>query len=192
MTMGIDFGAKKSGFTVACFGPNPGMLNVKQSEKGKDADHFLFNLIKLHQPQIIAIDAPLSIPHGILGMGKNYSHRACDGQLNAMSPMFLGGLTARAIALKDSIINEFTNVQVIETYPKGLVHEILGQPFIKTYKKEIEEFLANLKKHYNFNLDIMINNWHQVDGLLAFISASRHLDGRSDVYGDPAEGLIYL
>ena len=98
MHIGIDYGAKLAGTTAICF-EQSGQLKIWQSEKKKDADKFVQESIKQLQPTTVFIDAPLSLPLAYFGEGENYFYRECDKILKGMSPMFLGGLTARAMRL---------------------------------------------------------------------------------------------
>ena len=101
VALGIDYGSKTSGFTAAAGYSSKGVVQVHQSTKGKDADAWLLDLIKNLKPKYIAIDAPLSIPGVFIDPASfnNYHYRECDRLAGAMSPMFLGGLTARAMQL---------------------------------------------------------------------------------------------
>ena len=101
VALGIDYGSKTSGFTAAASYSSTGTVQVYQSAKGKDADAWLLNLINDLKPKNVAIDAPLSLPGVFIDPSafNNYNYRACDGITGAMSPMFLGGLTARAMQL---------------------------------------------------------------------------------------------
>ena len=98
--IGIDYGSKMAGTTVIAY-LKSGKLHFAQSQKKKDADLFVENWVAQHQPRAIFLDAPLSLP-GVYTEPEaydDYFYRAGDRLLRAMSPMFLGGLTARAMRL---------------------------------------------------------------------------------------------
>jgi predicted nuclease with RNAse H fold len=101
---GIDFGKKLSGNTVICE-KNGDLTRFYRASKDTDADKFITGLIKDVRPEIIFIDAPLSLPAAYHDSEnyQDYFYRLCDRQLKAMSPMFLGGLTARAIKMKTEV-----------------------------------------------------------------------------------------
>lgn len=93
---GVDYGSKLAGTTVITF-LSQNQLVTYQSPKGKNADDWLKNLLSTQKIGTIYIDAPLSLPSAYCGKGDNFHYRKADQMLHAMSPMFLGGLTARAI-----------------------------------------------------------------------------------------------
>ena len=144
---GIDFGKKYSGNTVIC--ENKGnIVNFYRPAKDSDTDVYIEMLIKENNPGTIFIDAPLTLPGAFYDKNNytNYFYRLCDQQLNAMSPMFLGGLTARAIQLKDKIEQQFIDIK--ETYPKALAKKLnlktcgyrSGMEFIQLCINKIKDF----------------------------------------------------
>lgn len=183
---GIDFGAKNAGTTAICYQEGDQVV-VKQSIKNSDADRFLKDEIYLIKPSKIFIDAPLSLPKAFFDKGSDYSHRQCDRSLNGMSPMFLGGLTARAIALKKHLND--SGVTVLEAYPKALIQHT---QLTSHYKKDLGKFLSEFKDKFFINCDIKITSWHQADALLAWYSGFRYMNNRHQTYGDPDEGLIIV
>jgi predicted nuclease with RNAse H fold len=197
--LGIDYGSKLAGTTAITY-LEENRLQTTISRKGQDADALVCKLVKSLLPEIIAIDAPLSVPAGIINSkANNYFYRKCDKELQAMSPMFLGGLTARALKLKDQIKLEFPHIKILETYPKAQWRRIL--PDDKTYKTKNEDpenlksvlikELAELELELEFELEI-INNWHCFDSILCWIGGSRYAYGKSLIYGKEEEGLIYV
>lgn len=191
MHIGIDYGAKLAGTTAICFEKN-GQLQIVQSEKKKDADAFVQKTIKELQPSAVFIDAPLSLPLAYFGEGDNYFYRDCDKVLKAMSPMFLGGLTARAIKL----VNGFKQAEITfhETYPAQIVKHYLADK-TEGYKKQ-KEFLANFctifEQASKHQFSIMPTNWHQVDSALAWWAGHRFEKNEVMIYGSEKEGLIYI
>lgn len=190
---GVDFGSKLAGTTVIAY-CNLDDYDVKMfsSEKKRDADEFLISQFERLQPDYIFLDAPLSLP-GVYRELKgydNYMFRQCDRQIGAMSPMFLGGLTARAMRLKQ----HFQNAQspVLEVYPGGLVKTIFEEK--EGYKKAggLEEWNEKLTS-YSYLPDLpKAENWHQFDALLALHCGIRYLQNKCEVYGVEDEGLIYV
>ncbi|TVR78189.1 MAG: hypothetical protein EA412_09335 [Chitinophagaceae bacterium] len=179
---GIDYGSKLAGTTVISL-LKDNKVTVLQSEKKKDAD--LFILDNLPQSlQLIALDAPMSLPGVYRGLKNksNYFYRESDAILKAMSPMFLGGLTARAMALKEKILSK--NIQIIESYPAGLFN-LLSQ----NKPKNIESILDILPGEWQLP---EIKNLHQADSLLCLYSAVRFTNGTSQKFGDEEEGVIIL
>jgi len=109
-----------------------------------------------------------------------------------MSPMFLGGLTARAMRLKAEL--KSTGCRIIETYPRMLteVLELTGD-YHKKSSEELEHFANALANR----LDISINkntitSWHHIDALLAFLSGIRYLNQEHKVFGKKKEGQVIV
>lgn len=189
---GIDYGSKLAGTTVIAFLTSEGQVVLFQSDKKKDADSFILKKIIELQPDIVGIDAPLSLP-GVYTKPQQYSdyfYRKCDKTLKGMSPMFLGGLTARAIQLIKQPI--FNTIQTLEIYPAALarLHDLKSLD----YKKQMAQIPVVLK-YLKPLLPFAINsddfkNWHQVDALLALWSVSRYVNGVHKAVGEVGEGVI--
>ncbi len=190
---GVDYGKKLSGNTVVC---KKQAMSVRffQAEKRQDADAFLLDLMWQESPEQIFIDAPLSLP-GVYCDGKNYDNyffRRCDQQLGAMSPMFLGGVTARAMSLKDQAGE--LGVQLRETYPKGLAAQMrLKEYGYRLNQKYIEPCGLIIRDSSQLDFPTSeLRSWHHVDALLALLSGIRHEQNLSYTFGDAREGLIFI
>ncbi|MEO1259708.1 MAG: hypothetical protein AAFZ15_12965 [Bacteroidota bacterium] len=179
----IDYGSKMAGTTVICFAKE-NKLQFLQSEKKKDADAFLKKNILTFKPVKIFMDAPLSLPGVYFANGENYFYRKCDQAVGGMSPMFLGGLTARAMQLRAG----FAAVDFYEIYPAHLVRILFSKN--KNYKKDIPVFCEILKKELPLDFFEMPQNWHQVDAALGWLSGWRFLNNKAAIYGDQKEGVI--
>ena len=153
------------------------------------------SLFQEYQFNVIGIDAPLSIPGALKGLDgfSNYHYRVADIEAKAMSPMFLGGLTARAIELKDQIERLYFS-KVIEVYPKLAAQNLRLQ--MTRYKKDrgyLEECLAIVTENVHWLIDqSQITNWHQFDALLALMSTEKFTRNTCSCIGNKAEGLIYF
>lgn len=134
--MGIDFGAKLAGTTAVAM-VRDGALRLWQSEKGKDADSWLLYLIAELQPKVIFLDAPLSLPkvyaREAFTTASDFFYRQADREVQAMSPMFIGGLTARAIKLRTQLAAQ--GIAVLETYPSQANRLLF--PHLQGYKKSL-------------------------------------------------------
>lgn len=184
--LGIDFGSKRSGKTAVCYRRDDTWV-FEQSRKDSDADAFVQALVRTLDAPALFIDAPLSLPAVLSGgAGKDYFYRKADREAKAMSPMFLGGLTARAIRLKDTWEAEGRNVY--EAYPAGLVDHL---EIRLNYKKDPGQFLNDLSAKTGLALPEP-SNWHQADALLAWLTGKRVLEGNHLTLGDPGEGLICI
>lgn len=187
----MDFGSKLAGTTAICFSQND-ELHVFQSSKGKDADRFILEFADEYPGSTLYIDAPLSLPSVYSGEGDNYFFRECDKSLKAMSPMFIGGLTARAMRIKDVL--EKKGHSVIETYPGYLARNVLNLSSIysKSSKTTIEPFVVKMEEMLPLKISLPPENWHQVDAILSWYSGYRHLQGTNLQVGDIDEGVIIL
>ncbi len=189
---GIDYGSKLAGTTVIAH-LNENSVSFFKSEKKKDADVFLkkhFGLLKL---STIFIDAPLSLPGVYTDLSyQDYFYRKADKELKGMSPMFLGGLTARAMKLQAECRGN--DIELIEVYPSAMARHLeLKQFDYKKEKKQIPIVLAYLQKKLPFTFDpLLLITWHHVDALLALYSAWRYQHNEHLSYGDPNEGIIIV
>lgn len=193
---GVDYGAKMAGTTVvACLNLENSEVQLSQSEKKKSADEWLLRLFSEQPAELIALDAPLSLP-GYYQHKKeftDYFYRESDRKLNAMSPMFLGGLTARAIKLRDTLTEK--EIRVVETYPAALADMLqLKQLSYKKEKKHIAQVVEAVREAFTEAKVVpsTIKNWHQVDALLALYTAWRVHQDQAQFVGDKQEGGIYL
>lgn len=190
--VGVDYGSKMAGTTVIAALKDHNILFF-QSAKKKDADRFLLEWVEKYRPDKMFLDAPLSLPRIYTSPNSHgdYFYREADRLLGAMSPMFLGGLTARAMQLKARIAER--SIATLEVYPKYLAAELL---LTETgYKKEREQILPCLEKlqgYLPFAIAEPPANWHQFDALLALTSGWRYENNAHHSFGDPAEGVIIV
>ena len=181
--IGVDYGSKLAGTTVICFAKNK-QLHFLQSEKKKDADAFLKKYIHEINPGEIFMDAPLSLPGVYTKNGEDFFYRKCDRAVSAMSPMFLGGLTARAMKLRAG----FPNVPFYEIYPAHLVRILFPENNI--YKKDLIGFCEMLKNELPIGFATTPANWHQLDAALGWLSGWRFKNKKAVIYGEKDEGFI--
>lgn len=191
---GIDYGSKLAGTTVIASTTGT-KIELLSSEKKKDADQFILNWAKAFQPETVFLDAPLSLPGKLRELEgyTDYFYRVADREVSGMSPMFLGGLTARAMRLKGLLLG--LNIEVVEIYPSKLAEE-LGLKEIN-YKKQKEHLQANLTKISPFLSDYQleinaVKTWHHFDALLALISGFRYLNKECLFFGEEKEGIIVV
>jgi uncharacterized protein len=186
MILSIDYGSKLAGTTAVCFEKN-NQLHLAQSVKKQDADAWLRQLISTKKPAAVYIDAPLSLPGVYRGEGSDYFYRAGDRAVGAMSPMFLGGLTARAMQLRAA----FPAIPFFEIYPAHLRRTLL--PEASFYKKSnLPGFCEMLSQLLPLPLAQPPENWHQADAVLALLSGWRHGRGEAEAFGDEKEGVIWV
>ena len=186
---GVDYGSKLAGTTAIAFGDGE-TIQIVQSSMKKDADEFLKRNFEIHQPELIGMDAPLSLPGKYRNLPgfEDYMYRKCDREVSAMSPMFLGGLTARAMRLAEFFAKG--NSQVLEVYPGGLAEELFGNE--EGYKKKgfLEQWIPLIIEEFSAVKIDAPKNWHQFDALLALRSAMRYTENQHREFGVASEGLI--
>lgn len=188
---GIDFGAKRSGFTAIAVQQTQ-LVQIFQAKAKQDADIWVREILLDLGVTAVAIDAPLSLPGALVGLNAfdNFHYRKADIESKAMSPMFLGGLTARAIELKSWA--DHNGMEMYETYPKKTaLHLNLD---MNSYKKD-QQYLATATKELFRAMNcsaVEVENWHQFDALLALHSMLRIHIGKAKVLGDSREGLMYF
>lgn len=185
--IGIDFGAKRAGTTVACVLAGS-ELRFERCPKGEDADMFVTGVAGRWQPTVLGLDAPLSLP-AIYGSvprdpAGDYFYRAADRALGAMSPLFLGGLTARAIRLRDRLTS--ATCSVIEVYPAAL-RRLCGDA-----DGSLEHAAAVIAAWAGLPEPPEPRSAHDVDSLLALVSVVRYRAGLAVVHGEASEGVIYV
>lgn len=183
--IGIDYGAKLSGNTAIAFQNSYGGIEFDQAPKKKDADLWIISKIQELNPTHVYLDAPLSLPAAYYQKGSDFHFREADRITQAMSPMFLGGLTARAISLKTKLFP----IKVIEVYPAYFQTQFVRSEF---YKIDIVKFIDLLEIKFRLNLKEHPQNWHQIDALLALIIGFRHQDNNHLEIGNVSEGIIII
>ncbi len=188
---GIDFGAKLAGTTAMTI-LRQSKFQICDCKKGDDADAWILEQVETQKINMVFIDAPLSLPPAYFNDNSTeFFYRQADAVLGAMSPMFLGGLTARAMKVKRLLTAK--NVTVFETYPAALVRAWF--PETKSYKKDLAGFRKELllkTKKLDLPAPPSFKTFHQADSLLAWISGYRHLTQQSLIYGSEEEGVIFI
>ncbi len=196
---GIDYGSKLAGTSVVAR-YNAGEVSLYQSEKKKSADDFILQLLAEYSStnDIIALDAPLSLPRvysepePAKSIDGDFHYRACDREVNAMSPLFLGGLTARAMYLNAQLKHK--GLRVYEVYPKMVAHKEGLAELYNMRKKEAtlkHKVALLLAEKYEFNLSEFPENLHALDALLALAGGMKIKKGQAAAWGNASEGLIY-
>jgi uncharacterized protein len=189
--VGVDYGSKLAGTTVMTF-LEEGALKSLQVNKGVDADKWLMEKIIQHGLTHVFIDAPLSLPGGFFGRGDDFSYRQSDRILRAMSPMFLGGLTARAIKLKAELT--IKEIHCTEVYPGGFIrnHGNLKAFYDKKNQETLPKMYAEFSNILPYKLKDHPTNYHQLDSLICWHIGYRYLHGHAESVGDADEGLIWI
>lgn len=192
MNIGIDYGSKLAGTTVIAY-QKEGLIHLEKSEKKQDADKMILEFVSSHVATTVGIDAPLSLPgvYSNLEGYNDYHYRACDKALKAMSPMFLGGLTARAMKLEAVLVE--SGIKVLETYPVKAGKLLFAEPL--GYRSKTPDYLSMMdvlkEKGITLVEGVRIESGHDLDAILALNIVDRISKGHASVEGDSKEGLIY-
>lgn len=190
MIVGIDYGSKMAGTTVIAF-VQDGRIELITSKKNQDADQMILDFVAEYNPELIGLDAPLSLPgvYTDLEGCSDFFYRASDREVSAMSPMFLGGLTARAMKLK-SLLKDKT--QLIEVYP-AMAAKTLNLAEFKYKKKDAEytKMYRKLDGWLSQNHRLELESSHQFDALLALYISKRFDSDVASFAGKEEEGFIY-
>ena len=192
--VGIDYGSKLAGTTVCVHYRLDGAATFHQSARKQNADLFLETLILQLAPSHIFLDAPLSLP-GVYTDPAGYTdyfYRKGDRELKAMSPMFLGGLTARAMRLAATWRSHDRTVH--EVYPAALARALdLKDLNYKKTQGALPDVAFKLERELPIAFDPReLRSWHHVDALLALYSGWRFLRDEHDFFGEVGEGGIVV
>ncbi len=190
--LGVDYGSKMAGTTVVAYMAE-GQVSFEASLKGKDADAMVLKLAETLKPDLIAIDAPLSLPgvYTDLSGCEDYFYRECDRLTKAMSPMFLGGLTARAMKLAATLRS--WNIEVIEAYPVKAGNDLGLKTF--GYRGKQPDLPGLFHQLYSATgIDLRNHNQlsgHHIDAALALHIARQYMAKKANRLGNAEEGFIY-
>lgn len=158
------------------------------------SDEEILNKIKREKPDLVAIDAPLSLPPGRKSIDdKTGLHfRLCDEELRRRKirffPITLGpmrSLTERGIALRRVLENE--GFRVVEVYPGG-AQDIWDIPRVKHNRTGLREGLRRLGIS-GLKKDI---SDHELDAATGALVGFLFLTGKAEVYGDFRRGAIVM
>lgn len=156
------------------------------------SDDEVLKRIEESEPEIVAIDAPLSLPCGreSIEQRTNVHLRECDKELLRRGikffPVTLGPmrkLTSRGISLKRTLENK--RFRVIEVYPGG-AQDILGIP---RKQRGLNRLLAGLKKAGVRGLNSRMSD-HELDAVTCALVGKLHLEGKSVMYGTSEQAII--
>jgi predicted nuclease with RNAse H fold len=156
------------------------------------ADDEIFKRTEESSPEVVAIDAPLSLPVGRKSIEQrtNVHLRECDKELLRRGikffPITLGPmrkLTSRGISLRRILENK--RFRVIEVYPGG-AQDILGIP---RKQKGLDRLRTGLEKIGIRGLDNRMSD-HELDAVTCALVGRLWLEGKSVTYGTPVQGIV--
>ena len=168
-------------------------------------------LVDFYSPQIIAIDAPLSLPSGLCCLEESCpcqpkfprKNRQCDQELRQQGipcyptskKTFIKNLIYRGIELKTSIGREVKQAgQVIEVYPFASKVRLFGKTVprkttkqgMSFLKDKLGDILPGLKPYLDmFDHDLC-------DAAVAAYTALLYHQNKVEALGNSREGLIFI
>ena len=155
-----------------------------------DAD--ILKKIEEAKPDIIAIDAPLTLPYGrdSIEQKTNVHLRECDRELLRRRikffPVTLGPmrkLTARGISLRTTL--EKKGFKVIEVYPGG-AQDILRIP---RKQRGLDKLKAGLENQGIKGLKNKMSD-HELDAVTCALVGKLYLQGKTITYGNREQAII--
>lgn len=203
--LGIDLSAssKKPSFHALLDG------NSRLSHLGKFSSYDeLLELLEIHNPSLIAIDAPLSLPLGLDCLEEDHpctpvleqKGRACEQELARMhigcffttKRSIIKSLIYRGLEIYMDLVNK--GYQVVEVYPYATKVILFGD---KLPPKNSVRGLAFLKERLSgliVDMEPYVDdlNHDGCDALLSAYTASLHRDDRTDSLGVREEGYIVV
>ncbi len=190
--VGLDLAGSKNRTTGFCLMDE----NLHAKTKPLRTDKEILSETLGQEPEVVSIDAPLSLPTG----RRSLSHRgpphfrACDLVLRRMKirffPVTLGPmrkLTARGMKMKK--IFESKGLNVIESYP-GSIQDILGMPRKQAGLEKLRAALVQYGAKGDVHRPDITHD--ELDAITSAIVGKMYLEGNYLAIGDPGEGLMIL
>jgi hypothetical protein len=187
LVVGLDLAGVEGRPTGLCV-----LDNMKAEASLVYTDEEILKRIEGIRPEIVAIDAPLSLPTGreSIEQRTNVHLRECDKELRERGirffPITLGPmrkLTTRGIKLGKSLENK--HFRVIEVYPGG-AQDILRIP---RKQKGLEKLRAGLEKLGIKGLNDRMSD-HELDAVTCAFVGKLFLEGKSVTYGTSEQAMV--
>ena len=187
LVVGLDLAGVESRPSGVCV-----LRDMKAETSLVYSDDEVLKSIEVSEPEIVAIDAPLSLPAGreSIEQRTKVHLRECDKELLRRGikffPVTLGPmrkLTSRGISLKRTL--ETKRFRVIEVYPGG-AQDILEIP---RKQRGLNRLRAGLKKVGVRGLNSRMSD-HELDAVTCAIVGKFHLEGKSLMYGTADQAII--
>jgi len=190
----------------ACVGLDRELNLVYSGFSHQDSD--ILKLVTRHSFELVAIDAPLSLPEGLCCLEESCScqpkagvkGRSCERELARLGiPCYfttkksiIKAMVYRGIRLKTEL--EAMGYEVIEVYPYASKVRLFGEFIpakLKTaglvfLKRRISGLLPNISTYVDGF------NHHLCDAAIAAYTAFWHWQGKTEPIGEAEEGAIWL
>ncbi len=181
-SVGVDLAGSPKRYTGLCRMD----LNLYCESCLSKTDHEILNFIFSSNPEVVAIDAPLSLPK------PSQTLRSCDRELMNLGihvfPPTLTGmkiLAERAIKLKEEL--EASGYSVIEVYPGG-AQDLLGIPRKSRGTTLLKEGLINIGVK-GLRCD---ESGHELDAVTCSLTGIAYIKKMYMEVGDPDECIVIL
>lgn len=167
---------------------------LKADTKLLYTDEEILDWVRKEKPELIAIDAPLTLPPGRKSIDERTDshYRPCDTELRQRKipffPITLGPmrvLTKRGIILREILEDE--GFRVVEIYPGG-AQDIWHIP---RAKRSLSGLRDGLRKLGILNLKKTCSD-HELDAASGALVGLQFLQGKAEVYGDFKSGAIIM
>jgi predicted nuclease with RNAse H fold len=187
LTVGLDLAGVESRPTGFCI-----LRDMNAETCLVYSDEEISEKIEQVDPDVVAIDAPLSLPEGRRSIEErtNIHFRECDRELLKRKikffPVTLGPmrkLTSRGIRLRRNL--EGNSFRVIEVYPGG-AQDILKIP---RKQKGIERLRKGLERLKIVGLTARMSE-HELDSVTCAWVGKLFLEGKAVVYGITEQAII--
>jgi predicted nuclease with RNAse H fold len=190
----------------ACLGLDRGLHLIYSGFLHQDSD--ILGVVGRHEFEVVAIDAPITLPAGLCCLEESCScqpkagvkGRSCERELARLGiPCYfttkksiIKAMVYRGIRLKTEL--ESIGCEVIEVYPYASKVRLFGR---NMPKKTTPTGLAFLRQHVSRllpNIAPYIGgfNHDMCDAAVAVYTAHLYYHGKTELCGDPEEGAICL
>ncbi len=187
LILGLDLAGSPRRPSGLCF-----LFDMKVSTQIVYENREILFLIQEKRPNLVAIDAPLSLPVSRLEGDRKIYLRKCEEELKRRRiPFFppvlnqMRPLAERGIELSQKI--EDMGIKVIEVYP-GAAQDIWGLP---RSRRNPDKLRLGLRKKGLEGLKEKMTS-DELDAVTAALVGYYYLLGKTEEIGDPKEGKIIL
>ncbi len=203
--LGIDLTSKETR-PSACLGLDGDLRLIYAGFLGKDSD--ILQLVPSYQFELVAIDAPLSLPKGLCRLEESCScqpsvglnGRSCERELArrgipcyfTTKKSIIKDMVKRGIRLKAEL--ESMGCEVIEVYPYASKVRLFGKMLPVKSKPAGLAFLKLCISQLLPNIAPYVDefNHHLCDAAIAAYTAFLHEQGKTELCGEPEESVICL
>lgn len=184
MILGIDVGNKKSTQGVLLDGKQFIVLKDK-GYTAFDSGKSLFDICKKYPLEVVAIDAPLSVPSSVvtileggIPVSESPFDRGVDARMRKKLGMsmpwgMLSIISIKGIMYRNIIQNYYDSIDILEAYPapfvKGFMHK-KGE-----HEQEYCLYVQNKMNELGFSIDGVISTHDIADAAIAALIGERFL-----------------